>query len=235
MYQRPHERSAAAAPKAYRFVRMPGEVDVAAAAAEVQAAGLPWIDSQWKWHLGTRFLVLRGGPPTGHPGDELVTGAGVDAPILARLPAVRALLDSAFPEPAVLGWIGSSPPGARVCLHVDNTTHWDEHHRVHLPLVTEPAARLAVAKRFVHAPVGTCWAFNNSKVHGALNDGTRARLHLLVDLPDTAAVRAWLAAGTPVEGHSDDAAWAALAVNPLARLTAAQRADRVLMARLLRQ
>ncbi|MCA9546198.1 MAG: aspartyl/asparaginyl beta-hydroxylase domain-containing protein [Myxococcales bacterium] len=235
MFQRPHARSAQAVTKPARFLRLPGRFAVAQAAHEALQPDLPWLPSQWKWHLGTQFLILRGGPPTQTPGGELTSGADRDAPVLARMPAVKALLDKALPARARVAWIGRSPPGARICLHVDNTPFWDEHHRVHLPLVTDPAARLAVAGRFAHFPAGEAWAFNNSKVHGALNDGPAPRLHLLVDLPDTAAVRAWLAAGEAVDGAADPGAWAALAVDPLVRLTDAQRADAPLMARLRAQ
>ena len=58
---------------------------------------------------------------------------------------------------------GSSPPGARIFLHRDNTQHWDEHHRIHLPLVTTPDAKLCVLGRFQHFPAGHLFAFNNSR------------------------------------------------------------------------
>jgi hypothetical protein len=234
MYQRPHQRSPRAADKPYGFLRLPFDHDVDAVRAEITAADLPWLDSQWKWHLGTRFCILRGGPPTGRPGDRLTNGSGVDAPALDRLPRTHALLDAAFPVPVALAWLGESPPGARIHLHVDNTRHWDEHHRVHVPLVTNPTARLALAGRFQHFAPGHAWAFDNSRPHGAANDGP-PRLHLIVDLPDLPAVRRWLAAGEPVEGEPDRALWAELATDPLTRLTLTQRADPELMARLRAQ
>ncbi|MCA9538566.1 MAG: aspartyl/asparaginyl beta-hydroxylase domain-containing protein, partial [Myxococcales bacterium] len=144
------------------------------------------------------------------------------------------LLDTAFPAPAALAWLGLSPPGARIFLHVDNTTHWDEHHRVHLPLITTPAARLCVDGRFAHLPAGTLWAFNNSRPHGAINDGPD-RLHLMVDLPATPAVQAWLAQGEPFDGKEDSAAFAALNADPLSVLTEAERSDGAFVSRLNRQ
>lgn len=258
MYQRPHPRSEHPVAKPRRFARLPGGFDPAPLVAELRAVAPwaepaaeldaatswdgadpppPWIASQWKWHLGTSFLVLRGGPPTAIPGGMLTSGAGVDAPILDRLPALRALLDAAtgpLPAPAALAWIGLSPPGARIHLHVDNTRHWDEHHRVHLPLVTTPAARLCVDGRFVHFPAGTLWSIDNSAPHGAHNAGP-PRLHLMVDLPPTPAVEAWMTAGAPVDGDEDPTALEALAGDPLARLGERERADRALLGRLLRQ
>ncbi|MCA9539313.1 MAG: hypothetical protein KC620_10530, partial [Myxococcales bacterium] len=75
MYQRPHTRSAHPAHKPSRFARLPGTVDVAPLIDELRAVVPPrradgstsWLPSQWKWHLHTYFVVLRGGPPTGAP------------------------------------------------------------------------------------------------------------------------------------------------------------------------
>lgn len=235
MYQRRHQRSPRAAAKPYAFRRLPGVIDPAPLLAEIDA--LPaeaWIASQWKWHLGTRFCIVRGGEAEAAPGSRLTSGGGVDAPVLADMPRLRACLDSAFPVPAELAWIGASPHGARICVHVDNTAHWDEHHRVHVPLRTSPAAKLCVAKRWLHLPAGSLWAFNNSRPHAAANDGP-LRLHLMVDLPDVPAVRAWLAEGVDVVGEVAPALWAEVSRNPMDRVTPAHLATPGLLGRLLDQ
>ncbi len=241
MYQRPHEKSPDAVRKPGTFARLPGSFDPAPLVAELRRVAPwdrrrpPWLPSQWKWHLRTWFLVLRGGKPTSVPGGELTGGGGIDAPVLGDLPLIKDALDGLFPVPAATAWIGLSPGGARVFTHVDNTQHWDEHHRVHLPLLTQPKARLCVRDRFLHFPAGTLWAINNSVPHGAHNGGTSDRLHLMVDLPSTPAVEAWLAEGEPRAGHRDDDALRALSQDPFVALTPAERADRGLMARLGRQ
>jgi kumamolisin len=232
MYQRSHERSPRAAVKTYRFLRLPGRVDPEPLVEEMRTAAPEWLPSQWKWHLGTDFLILRGGPSGPYPGSELVSGGDHDLPILERLPRMRAFLDVAFPVPARVAWVGLSPAGSWIHLHVDNTKHWDEHHRVHIPLVTTPAARLCVDGRFLHLAPGFCWAFNNSRPHGALNDGPD-RLHLMVDLPPVPEVEAWLAAGEPVEGEPDPLAFEKLRRDPLQKLP--PDADPSLAARLRQQ
>lgn len=231
---RPRPRSADAVDKPYRFLRLPTAIDVAPLVAELDRAEPAFADSTFKWHILTRFACLRGGPPTGHPTHTLVTGLDQDMPVLATLPAIRRVLDEGLPARARLAWLGDSPPGARIFLHVDNLPHWDVLHRVHIPLVTSPAARLGVEGRFVHLPAGTVWAFNNSRVHGALNGGPR-RIHLIADLPDTPAVRDWFAAGEAVEGTPDPDAWARLSEDPLRAFTPAQRADAALMAKVRQQ
>lgn len=230
MYQRSHVPSERAIVKPYRFLKIPIDLDIGPLIRELAAIDLPWAPSLWKWHRGTDFCVLRGGPAGARPGDRLVSGVDLDAPITARLPAHRQLLDHAFPAPARVAWIGRSPPGATIRLHVDNTSHWDEHHRVHIPLVTSPHARLCVEGRFLHMPAGSCWLFNNSRPHGALNDGP-ARLHLILDLPPTPGVLGLLARGREHEGTHDPAALARLATDPLAGLGPAELADAQLMHR----
>lgn len=234
MYQRPHARSPAAARKPYTFLDTGVRVDVAPLLAELADLALPFVDSLWKWHRGTRFCVLRGGPPGALPGDELTTGTGVDAPLLAALARLRAMLDGALGFVAPLAWIGESPPNSAIRLHVDNTPHWDEHHRLHLPLVTSPGARLCVLRRFHHLPAGHLYAFNNSRPHGAINEGP-ARLHLVLDVPAGPAIDALLAAGTPVAGEPDERALARVSEDPLADLTPAERDAPALMQRFLRQ
>ncbi|WP_428262326.1 aspartyl/asparaginyl beta-hydroxylase domain-containing protein [Haliangium sp.] len=239
MYQRSTPRSPDAVDKPYRFLRLPpldeAAIDVATLARELEAAAIPWTSSQWKWHMETRFCVLRAGPDEPYPGASLVTGTGVDKPILARLPRLRELLDHGLPAPARLAWLGLSPPGARIFLHRDNTHHWDEHHRVHLPLVTNPEARLCVSGGFVHLPAGSLWAFNNSVPHGAINAGAEARIHLMIDLAPSPAVSAWFEAGEPVQGERAPDLLAELTQDPLKLLARGQLSDLELVRRLLMQ
>lgn len=234
MYQRPHTRSPRAARKDYRVLSLPVRFDPAPVLAELAALEPEWLPSQWKWHLGTDFCILRGGPPTGWPGGELTSGAGVDTPLLAQMPETRALLDTLFPVPAVLAWIGRSPPGARIRLHVDNTRHWDEHHRVHLPLRTHPGALLCVRGRFAHLEAGRAWVIDNSAPHGVTNDGPE-RLHLMVDLPDVPEVRDLLGRGVAVDGEARPDLLAELSVDPLEAAPESVRADADLMRRLRQQ
>ncbi|GAB4515181.1 MAG: hypothetical protein Tsb0020_33800 [Haliangiales bacterium] len=235
MYQRPTPRSPNAIAKPYRFLRLPLDVDVTALADELARVRVPWAESQWKWHLETRFCVLRAGADESYPGGTLVSGAGVDAPILAQLPALKAALDTLAPAPARLAWLGLSPPGARIFLHRDNTHHWDEHHRLHIPIVTNPDARLCVDGHFVHMPAGSVWAFNNSHPHGAINRGAADRVHLMIDVPPTPAVEALFAAGTAEPGALDREALADLGRDPLKLLHKGHLADLALIQRLLAQ
>lgn len=223
MFQRPHTKSPRALKKKYRFLRLPLAFDAEALLAELTASGVDWMSAErWKWHMQTSVCILRAGKEGNRPGACLVSGSGLDKPPLERLPTFREVLDEAFPERVALAWVGLTPPGTRIFLHIDNTSHWDEHHRVHVPLVTSPGARMCVDGHFVHMPAGTAWLFNNGVPHGVLNDGP-ARIHLVMDLPDSKAMRALLKKGEKVDGEPDPEALARLAEDPLSTLTPERR------------
>lgn len=234
MYQRPHARSPRAIEKDYRFARLPMTIDPAPLVTEIRRALLSWLPSQWKWHLKTELCILRAGVPGRHPGSALVRGTGIDMIDLLQLPGVAEVLDTSFPVPAALAWIGRMPAGTCIHLHVDNTRHWDEHHRIHVPLSTHAGARMCIGGRFEHFGAGSVWAFNNSLPHAAINDGPD-RLHLVLDLPPVPEVEALINAGTRTEGAADPAALERVSRDPLTALTDAERADRDLMARLALQ
>jgi len=234
VFQRPHHRSQRALDKAYRFASWPLAFDLAQLVAEIAELGPQWLDSQWKWHVESRFSLLRAGQRSGYPGSELTNGHSINQPDLERLPRLCHFLDTAFPAKPTLAWLGCLPEGARIFTHVDNTAHWDEHHRIHVPLITNAQARLCVAGRFLFLEPQRIWLLNNSLPHGALNRGPE-RLHLVLDLPDFAGFDAWLAQAQLDSGEVDAAALAELEQNPLESPAVLSSFDSARLARLLAQ
>jgi hypothetical protein len=193
-----------------------------------------WLESQWKWHVESRFSLLRAGERSGYAGSELTNGHSINQPSLERLPRLLHFLDTAFPVKPTLAWLGRLPEAARIFTHVDNTEHWDEHHRLHVPLVTNQQARLCVAGRFLFLQPGRLWLINNSVPHGALNRGPE-RLHLVLDLPHFSGFDAWLREATPESGEADAPALAELEQNPLDSPATLASFDSARLARLLSQ
>jgi len=234
VFQRPHQRSQRALEKQYRFAWWPLHSDLAPLVEELLKSGPEWLESQWKWHVESRFSLLRAGQRSSYPGSELTNGHSINQPSLLRLPRLLHFLDTAFPVKPTLAWLGRLPEGARIFTHIDNTEHWDEHHRLHVPLITNPEARLCVAGRFLFLRPGRLWLLNNSIPHGALNRGPE-RLHLVLDLPHFAGFDAWLAEGTLESGDADAAALAELEQNPLDSPATLASFDSARLARLLGQ
>lgn len=234
MFQRPHQRSEHALEKPYRFAWWPLTVELEPLIEEITEQKPEWLESQWKWHVESRFSVLRAGERAGYPGSELTNGHSINQPDLNRLPRLLHFLDTAFPSKPTLAWLGRIPEGGRIFTHVDNTQHWDEHHRLHVPLITNPQAKLCVAGRFLFLQPNRIWLLNNSLPHGVLNRGPE-RLHLVLDLPHFVGFEAWLAQGTLESGESDPAAQAELDQNPLLSPAAASPFDSGRLARFLAQ
>ena len=236
MFQRPHQRSPRALEKPYRFAwwPLPLELDLTPLIDEIVQTGPEWLESQWKWHVESRFSLLRAGQREGYPGSELTNGHSIDQPSLLLLPRLAQFLDTAFPVKPTLAWLGRLPEGARIFTHVDNTEHWDEHHRVHVPLITNQQARLCVAGRFLFLQPGRLWLLNNSLPHGALNRGPE-RLHLVLDLPHFAGFDAWLAQGQLESGDKDATALAELDQDPLDSSATLDSLDSARLGRLLSQ
>ncbi len=180
--------------KPYRFIKLPERIDPALLREELTQ--VQWQSYDWDSHYQTQVCVLRGGT------QGLDEGHGQDQPILSRLPGINRILDTFFPVPARIAWLGCHPPGTRIFLHSDARTFWNEHHRIHIPLVTHEGALLCTDGNFLHLPAGSVWAFNNTRVHGSVNEGPE-RIHLMVDLPMSPEVEAWLATGSPEAGHAD--------------------------------
>jgi len=234
VFQRPHQRSPRALDKAYRFAWWPLVRQLTPLLDEIAQQPPDWLESQWKWHVESRFSLLRAGQRAGYPGSELTNGHSINQPTLSRLPHLCQFLDTAFPVQPTLAWLGRLPAGARIFTHIDNTQHWDEHHRVHVPLITNAEARLCVAGRFLFLEPNRIWLLNNSLPHGALNRGPE-RLHLVLDLPHFAGFDAWLSAGNQESGEPDAAALAELDQNPLESEAAANGLDSARRSRFLAQ
>ncbi len=234
VFQRPHQRSQRALDKAYRFACWPLSFELATLVDEIATQRPDWLESQWKWHVESHFALLRTGERSGYPGSELTNGHSINQPNLERLPRLRYFLDTAFPIKPSLAWLGRIPQGGRIFTHVDNTAHWDEHHRIHVPLITNQQARLCVAGRFLFLQPNHIWLVNNSIPHGALNRGPE-RLHLVLDLPHFAGFDAWLAEAKLESGEPDADALAELEQNPLASPAAVNSFDSARLARLLAQ
>src|SRR5262245_11289116 len=117
MYQRHKNPSLRAINKPYFFVQLPMQIDPTQLVEEFEATEVTWLPSQWKWHVGTYFNILRGGKEGKYPGSALTSGADVDTADLDRLPLMRKFLDTAFPVPARLAWVGMIPQNTCIHLH----------------------------------------------------------------------------------------------------------------------
>jgi hypothetical protein len=78
--------------------------------------------------------------------------------------------------------INMMPPGTVIKPHIDNHVGVGEDYRVHIVISTNDAVEFFVDDKVKHFPQGTCFAFDNSKVHSVINNHkSLSRMHLVVD------------------------------------------------------
>jgi hypothetical protein len=72
-------------------------------------------------------------------------------------------------------------PGAEVPPHVDCHYYWRTHHRLHIPVITNPGVRFTCGGETVHMAAGECWMFDSFRWHEVHNQSTEQRVHLVID------------------------------------------------------
>ncbi len=73
------------------------------------------------------------------------------------------------------------PPGAEIRPHIDDGESLKRCHRIHVPLVSNPDCLFTVGHLRFHMPEGEMWEINNRRTHAVRNEGTEARIHLIMD------------------------------------------------------
>ena len=71
--------------------------------------------------------------------------------------------------------------GAEVPPHADSHYYWRTHHRLHIPVITNPRVQFTCGEETVHMAAGECWMFDSFRWHDVQNKGTERRVHLVID------------------------------------------------------
>lgn len=74
--------------------------------------------------------------------------------------------------------------------HVDGAGSNLRTHKIHVPLVTNPAAKFTCGAQAFHLDYGRAWEVNNIAPHGGVNAGTTDRIHLIFEVFDRVAAPA---------------------------------------------
>lgn len=72
--------------------------------------------------------------------------------------------------------------GGRINRHVDARGTNLRTHKIHVPLITNPGARIEAGGELVHLECGFAYEINNINPHAASNDGTEDRIHLIFEV-----------------------------------------------------
>jgi len=174
-------------------LRLPISADADALRAEVFA--LP--DDAWVPHFNTQYyegdwsgVALRsiGGSLALYPDPTRTDYA--DTPWLDVCPAARALLER-FRAPLLSARYLRVGPGSRIREHSDLDLGFaDGEVRIHCPVTTSPQVQFLLAGETIVMQPGELWYLDLNQKHAVTNDGTEARVHLVIDC----VVNEWLEA-----------------------------------------
>lgn len=68
--------------------------------------------------------------------------------------------------------------------------HRDPEPRLHIPIITNPGARMCIDTEVRHMPAdGSVWITDNTRYHNAFNGGEEDRVHLVATVLDTTPIR----------------------------------------------
>jgi len=160
-----------------RFLKLPISFCAETLAAEVRA--LP--ASAWQPHPGGFVgneavpLITPGGAVT-----DAFKGPMTATAALRRLPyimEIMAELGAVWGRSRLMGLA----PGAEVPSHVDSHYYWRTHHRLHIPVITNPGVSFTCDDETVHMAAGECWMFDSFRFHDVQNKGAEQRVHLVLD------------------------------------------------------
>lgn len=179
-------------PRKTRAIRALGPVDIDALRASVLAipeatwdeedAGKP---NRFEALDRTRHIVFRFVDDTrdwrrSHDRAGWAEWRGLLEPVLAQATHAYGYSRSAYPRVM----LARMAPGGVIQPHVDSNPAAKWPHKVHVPLVTNPAVGFLVGDTVYHFPEGEAVEVNNLTRHAVRNDGQTDRIHLIFEYYD---------------------------------------------------
>lgn len=180
-------------PAKTRYLKLPLAFDVARLRDDLANIA----DSEWIPHFNTaayerewRCVPLRS---LEGRSDHIISLSGVryqDTAILDRCPYFRQVIDTFECEKTSVRLMAMGPDSV-IRMHRDPGTSFEDGlARLHVPILTSPAALFTVEDEEVHFSAGGAWYLNANCLHGVRNGSRQPRIHLMLDCP----VNTWLEA-----------------------------------------
>lgn len=101
-------------------------------------------------------------------------------PVMDRAIAAYGFAEPVYPK----AMFASLAAGHRIDIHVDGGAATRRAHKIHVPIRTEPAALFIVDGVEQHLRQGYAYEVNNVLPHGAVNGGSRDRVHFIFEAFD---------------------------------------------------
>jgi len=124
-----------------------------------------------------------------------------DTPLLARCPAIGAVLDHVRAPLRAVRLLRLAP-GSVIREHRDDDLRFDEGHaRLHVPIATGDAVEFYVDGTRVGMRAGECWYLDLSRPHRVQNLGVQDRIHLVIDCEVSEWLEREVAGAAPATGR----------------------------------
>lgn len=166
--------------------RLPSRVDIERLRTEVLSIPAEaWGHQRAPVHRHTRSVFMKGYPPVLKLPDD------PEQPILGSCPYIRELIYGLLAGQVGKCLIASLEPMAMVYPHTDTANdYFIRSFRIHVPIVTNPKAKVFCNGRFFHMAAGEAWLLNNLAPHAVINDDPQyGRIHLIFDVfPDQRSI-----------------------------------------------
>lgn len=178
------------------LINVPNAI-LAAMREELSLADVPWEATYGEYQSGgwlTAPLMNR----TGRMADRLISdGSARSTELMSHFSKTKAYLDSLGLNIMCVR-LANMRPGACLFEHVDYEELEEVPRlRLHIPITTNPEARLVFERESVHLSAGKIWMLDPKNRHASINAGLRDRVHLLIDCYRNPALDLLL--GTPLE------------------------------------
>ena len=144
-------------------------------------AGDPRRQQDYDVHAQTQSIILLF--CSGWPEVEVTRGNGWVPLGAEATPVMDQVIRKWYPPGGTVlrAMITRLPPGRRIARHKDSHPSFSVAHRVHIPLVTNPAVEFIVGTERVPPRAHFAFELNNLMIHQVSNHGTESRIHFIFD------------------------------------------------------
>jgi len=159
------------------FIRLPYQFDAMRLAEEVNSLrSEAWMEhpAKLKGNSALALVSRDAGDNDEFDGHMLCT------PHLEKCDYIRQVM-AGFGEVLGRSRLMQLAPGCEVSSHVDFNYHWYTRVRIHIPVITNEDVQFYCGSDSIHMEAGQCWIFDSWRRHNVVNNGSAARVHLVID------------------------------------------------------
>lgn len=178
---------------AIKYIRLPFTFSEEKLVSELNALTHQWVQHFNKAHYEGDWsaLPLRSvnGSLTNVLPENNNQGAFMNTVLMEQCPYIKSII-AQFPCEHKATRLLKLMPGAVIKEHKDNGLCFEEGEaRIHIPITTNPQLEFYLDNERIIVKPGECWYMNFNLPHRITNNGSTARVHLVLDIMVNDAIR----------------------------------------------